>query len=323
MNYKTAFIISLLIVVALAAMIVNQSTNLRDYISKYNNSESERKQLSSDMYDLRKELSNIKSTVSAKDAKVKELETKVIELETKLKGTLPYLGAKNNQLKLVNYYNTHNPTWNELKSFLLKDTTDKLPYIKGVRVCGDFAELLHNNAEIYGIRCGFIVIYFQGGTFIERTSGLFKTFELNVPHAINVFYTSDFGLIYISSQGPTEEDISSNCQWDKVFFLEVGKELGSICINDVTSFNYRFYENKAGDWESYTKTLHDYNDEVMDYNRFVLSKTFVEGTADYIKVMKWGNDLDKQKSTLKSLRAKLPKCMFEPMGVVDKYETYW
>jgi hypothetical protein len=135
---------------------------------------------------------------------------------------------------LINNKDAHNPTYAELVNFLKTDTTDEYPYqisvsfsgvyygdaedqidlanikniIDGVakpeipKICADFAERLHNNAEMAGIRCGYI--------------------SLDSPnHALDVFETTDRGLVYIDDTG-TFLYGPDNC--DKVVTLKEGQE---------------------------------------------------------------------------------------------------
>jgi hypothetical protein len=78
--------------------------------------------------------------------------------------------------------NAKNPTWEQLLSFLRRDNTDKMTYALGSFVCADFAEMLHNNAEEAGIRCGFVILY-------------------PIFHACNAFETTDRELVFIDCTG--------------------------------------------------------------------------------------------------------------------------
>ena len=140
---------------------------------------------------------------------------------------------------LINNKKATNPTYAELLNFLKSDNTDSFPYLytikvllpyygtaeshidlarlQGIidgteqpldpRVCADFAERLHNNAEKAGIRCGYVCI------------------ELSIGegHAINVFETIDKGLIYIDCTGFTD-GIGPIYQDTIVDTLEAGNE---------------------------------------------------------------------------------------------------
>lgn len=135
---------------------------------------------------------------------------------------------------LINNKNAENPSYAELLTFLKSDKTDEFTYqysfsigefyygeaedkidleyilkiINGMeqpanpKVCADFAERLHNNAEKAGIRCGYVIID-----------------SLN--HALNVFETTDKGFVYIDDTG-THLFGPSNC--DKVVHVKEGIE---------------------------------------------------------------------------------------------------
>ena len=74
----------------------------------------------------------------------------------------------------------HNPTYQELREFIVRDSTDSNPYIKGVYMCADFAADVNNNAEFQGIRAAYVIIHAR---------------EWN--HAIVAFETVDRGIIFI------------------------------------------------------------------------------------------------------------------------------
>jgi len=102
------------------------------------------------------------------------------------------VGGDGHKITLVNYRNAVDPTYDQLLAFLRNDTTEQHPYVgqpfyiqgqyrEGNYVCSDFAETLHNNAEKAGIRSGYV--------------------SVNVNHALNVFNTTDRGLIYVDDGG--------------------------------------------------------------------------------------------------------------------------
>jgi hypothetical protein len=124
------------------------------------------------------------------------------------------VGADEHLIVLKNNPQAHNPTWDELKDFLKNDPTDRHSYLPGKFTCGDFAEMLHNNAESQGIRAAIIAI---------------ELLAPNVPggvinHSLNAFETTDRGLVYI-------DDTSSTAGFfaDKQSRLAVGDEY--VCVS--------------------------------------------------------------------------------------------
>ena len=105
------------------------------------------------------------------------------------------VGADRHLIWLHNNPSAENPTWAELRQFLLEDKTDKISYQDNSFVCGDYAELVHNNAETLGIRAGYVCIDF---------------YNTNIGHAINVFRTTDHGLIYIDCTGVPSADLNAD-----------------------------------------------------------------------------------------------------------------
>lgn len=95
---------------------------------------------------------------------------------------------------------TRNPSWEELKAFLLEDDTDKMEYVFPTTVCEDFARKLQKNAKEAGWRCAFVSVQLDGYP---------DWANLGIPsytgHACNAFETTDRGLVYIdctSTIGP-------------------------------------------------------------------------------------------------------------------------
>jgi hypothetical protein len=114
-----------------------------------------------------------------------------------------YISKGNNQpVELYENPNAQNPTWEQLRDFLLKDNTDKIPYVPSYFVCADFAETLHSNAEKAGIRCGFVILY-------------------GVDHACNAFETTDRGLVFIDCTGKNKYEAGPD-NLDKVVAVQLG-----------------------------------------------------------------------------------------------------
>lgn len=153
-----------------------------------------------------------------------------------------------NFVVLINNNDAKNPTYSQLVNFLKSDKTDQYPYtyvislagsyygsaeshvdlvyvqsiIDGTkqpnppRICADFAEMLHNNAENAQIRCAYITIDLSGYT---------DPYNYGIPsnsgHALVAFETTDRGLIYIDDTGGSGNNGPSNC--DKVVDVQIGK----------------------------------------------------------------------------------------------------
>ena len=114
-----------------------------------------------------------------------------------------YLKANGHRIQLTNYKDTRNPTYDELIKFLDYDKTEQIQYKNHKFVCADFAHLLHNHAEKYGIRAGWVSIDFMYD---------------NEGHACNVFKTIDKGLIFVDCTGTL-----SGMAHDTIVEVRVGK----------------------------------------------------------------------------------------------------
>jgi hypothetical protein len=116
-----------------------------------------------------------------------------------------FIGGDREKLELVNNPDATDPTWNELKSFLLHDNTDEQLFVMGSFLCGDFTEMLHNNAEASGIRAAYVSLNLSGGP----------------QHACNAFNTIDDGLVYIDDTGRSSY---SSCSADKKVTVSIGRQ---------------------------------------------------------------------------------------------------
>lgn len=129
---------------------------------------------------------------------------------------------------LINNKNATNPTYAQLVNFLQNDKTDEYPYIytdlsegfyygtakshvdlqnvqniidgttqpKNPNVCADFAERLHNDAEMADIKCAYVSIGLSGYSD-PNNFGI----SSDTGHALDAFQTTDRGLIYVDDTG--------------------------------------------------------------------------------------------------------------------------
>jgi hypothetical protein len=153
------------------------------------------------------------------------------------------VGGDNEPIRLINNKDAVNPTYDELIIFILTDDTNTLPYVKDgpeAFVCSDFAERLHNNAEAAGIKAGWVSIDYADGS---------------VGHALNVFETSDLGLVFIDCTGELVKT------WNGVIYIYesvilltasringipspiffIGERYGRIAVDEAESLDYPFF----------------------------------------------------------------------------------
>jgi len=76
-----------------------------------------------------------------------------------------------------------NPTFRELRDFILRDPTSRNEFVLNQYECRHFATYVCNNAEAEGLRCAFVLLGFERGQ-----------------HAVVAFETTDRGLVYIEPQ---------------------------------------------------------------------------------------------------------------------------
>lgn len=116
-----------------------------------------------------------------------------------------YVGATGEPIRLINNPNSTDPTYQEMITFLRSDKTDEIEYDPASFMCGDFAETVHNNAEVAGMKAAWVSIDFRGFT---------------AGHACNAFNTTDKGLVFVDCTGiyPSEPG-----NWDSTVKIEVGE----------------------------------------------------------------------------------------------------
>ncbi len=122
------------------------------------------------------------------------------------------VGADGHMITLHNNRDATNPSWAELKAFLANDKTDKQLYNYSTFVCGDFAEMLHNNAEASGISAAFVTVILGPCSYYSTSGG----------HALNAFQTTDKGLVYIDCTSSLSANQGGNA--DKTVDVQVGKQ---------------------------------------------------------------------------------------------------
>lgn len=76
-----------------------------------------------------------------------------------------------------------NPTFKEVRDFILKDPTNRNEFVLNQYECRHFATEVNNNAEAEGIRTAFVLLGYNQGQ-----------------HAVVAFDTVDKGLVYIEPQ---------------------------------------------------------------------------------------------------------------------------
>lgn len=154
------------------------------------------------------------------------------------------VGGDNKPIELINNPPSHNPTYQELITFIKADLTDEHYYVdnesilkKGqYYVCSDYAESVHNNAEAKGIRAAFVCIDFTGES---------------IGHAINAFETTDKGLVFIDCTGSTFAShlVQGMIQlpslkprepviYDSIGYLKIGEPYGRISIDVASDTSY-------------------------------------------------------------------------------------
>jgi len=267
---------------------------------------------------LHQEVSNLQHENSNLQDENSNLQDENSSLREALQGTLPYSKADGTAITLWNNPDgTHNPTWQELKRLLGSDDTELIPYNYGSFVCGDFAERLHNNAERAGIRAALVIVHFISGP----------------PHAVNAFYVTGKGLVYVDDTGVGLEFIVTDYfsgtpvhslakGKDKVAYISVGRQYGLIELSFADSTEYSFYTSYSAKIADYNERVESYNDEVNEYNAALGGRVFLN-EPEYTYFLNWYDALERELAKLDSIASTLPDYYYEPMGIVSEVEVYW
>jgi hypothetical protein len=235
------------------------------------------------------------------------------------------VGGDNKPIRLVNNKDATNPTFEELLIFIYEDDTNTLPYIKDgpeAYVCSDYAERLHNNAEAAGIKAGWVSIDYADGS---------------IGHAVNVFETTDMGLVFIDCTGEllktwdgesyifekTAPHFSDPYKWDTMAYLVTGEIYGRIAIDEAESLEYAFLVSYIDRWETYKTLVEEYADEIRLYNETIKGKTFIVGSEEYETMKAWEARLIAKDKALDEFEKELGNYYYLPSGIVSSYNIYW
>jgi hypothetical protein len=229
----------------------------------------------------------------------------------------PYQKCLGQRIDLVNNPDARDVSFAELKSFILQDSTDEGDYIEGERMCGEFAEMLHNNAEQKGIRAAFVGVDFE-----YETMG----------HALNGFQTTDRGFVFIDCTGDkekikmTDEELANDklypCQHDRVGYIDKGREYGTVAIDKAESLKYDFYVEYTQSWQKLNAMIEEFKTEVDAFNIALGGRTTLP-EPEYSRFKDWEADIEEQRQAIKQMAEKLGYCMAEPLGIVKAVGIYW
>lgn len=123
-------------------------------------------------------------------------------------------------LLFINNNSANDVTYDEILNFISEDQTDKMQYIDHKWNCVNFAQIVHNNAEEKGIRCGLVTISYK---------------DKKTAHALNVFNTTDKGLIYIDCTG--SHNVYDDINLDKEIDLNLNDSFKGYYLDNSGSFN--------------------------------------------------------------------------------------
>lgn len=116
----------------------------------------------------------------------------------------------------VDNINAKDCTYEDLLIFLKEDLTDKMVLQENdvLNSCERYTLVLHDNAEKFGIRCGYAIVTFVE---IDEVYGRFG-------HALCAFNTLDRGIIFIDDTFSPNVDVDRDSMFDKTGEVVVGQK---------------------------------------------------------------------------------------------------
>ncbi len=218
-------------------------------------------------------------------------------------------------LKLHENALARDPSWQELRTFVLNDNTDEHQYVPDSFVCADFAAMLHDRAEAAGIRAAYVSVDLADGP----------------GHALDAFNTTDRGLVFIDCNGPglniaTSEAIDSRdvrSDYDKVAYVSTGHEYGLISLDRASQFSYAFYEQREQQWQDYKQQAELYKAKSDAYAQALGGRTVVSDPAEHARIEAMYRELQALRKDLEAREAVLGSYRWEPMGIVTSFYVHW
>ncbi len=224
--------------------------------------------------------------------------------------------AHGDPVRLFENAQSKDPSWRQLREFVLNDDTDEQPYIPDSFVCSDFAAMLHDSAEAAGIRAAYVSVDFGGGP----------------GHALNAFNTTDQGLVYIDCTGQGLNTVTSGMtlkghdtamDYDKVAYVAVGHEYGLISLDRASAFDHDFYEQWMQQWEDYEAKARLYEQKCDAYHEAVGGRTIISDPEEYATLQSMYEELETLREELEAQESILGNYRWQPMGTVTDFYAHW
>jgi hypothetical protein len=180
-------------------------------------------------------------------------------------------------------------------------------------------------------------------------------------HACNAFNTTDRGLVFVDCTGQdiatksvpyfptvvpygesggqtnTREFTETTTGWDKIAYIEIGKEYGLISLTVADDFSYDSYEGYMSEWDSYNHALDSYNANVDGYNAKANEYENLYDSCDgyatpgechqllslYDDLNRQYIELDNQFDDLDAQDVELGGFYWQPLGIVEEVHIWW
>jgi hypothetical protein len=241
--------------------------------------------------------------------------------------SIPVSNALGDRVVLANYKNATDPTYDNLTRFLITDTTNKINYTYPNFTCADFARSLHDKAEASGIKSGFVLIEFYNTSIsyaeYDDGSGNFvvPVQSTDVGHGLNVFNTTDHGLVYVDVSS-IRSGTDSRSGGPRIAYIEEGREFNEIPLAYASDGGYSFYESYKLHYLDYIRDLRNYNRDTAAFNAELNAFGGVVPTDRVGEMKQRSADLERRLRSLETAKTQIGPFIL-PQGIVKETATYW
>jgi hypothetical protein len=157
------------------------------------------------------------------------------------------VGSAQETVYLHNNPGAHDPSFDEVLTFLGRDETHEYRYTPKKFMCTEFAVMLHDHAEQAGLRCALVSIQFTQGE----------------GHALDAFKTTDCGVVYVDCTGTLSKEPQLLDVYNTIAYVEPGKSYGRLplSVGGIDPNHYSHYEKVMRLWDCEEERSRDLEEE--------------------------------------------------------------
>ena len=114
-----------------------------------------------------------------------------------------------------------------------------------------------------------------------------------------------------------------DADYDKIAYVEIGREYGLVSLDKAQSATYSFYERYMREFEDHLRRVNEYNERVEEYIKALGGRTVIYDESEYRKLKRMYDELEEARVELEFQREILGDYCWGPLGVVSLVEVYW